>query len=451
MVQRMAGNIKKYRRICPAFVCFYALLCFVSACTAHRARQTERMVRRSSVFDAAFTGFVLMDAATGRIWCDNHGDKYFTPASNTKTLTLAAALANLGDTLPAFRYATAGDTLYVVPTGNPAFLHPDFAVWQRGFQFLKRHPAAHIVVCDPAPALVPYGPGWMWDDLSSESAPERSTLPVFGNMRLLRPATADSLCAAPHYWNRFLKKTSADSAQVLPEWQNNLIRYDRRARFPPDYEAWVPVHDTRMYNRLLLADTLGRPLSFMERVPDKLSWKTWRDVPSDTVYRKLMYQSDNFLAEQLLLMSAVAATGKWDAAAMIQKMKEGPFAALSQPVVWTDGSGLSRYNLLTPQSNAQILRQLWQAQPQQRLLSIFPAGGVSGTIASWYGNEITGQGPFVFAKTGTMTAVHCLSGYLITRKGRVLIFSFMHNNFRGSSKGYKEEMQRILRSIRDKW
>ena len=55
--------------------------------------------------------------------------------------------------------------------------------------------------------------------------------------------------------------------------------------------------------------------------------------------------------------------------------------------------------------------------------------------------------PYVFAKTGTLRHKHCLSGYLRTHSGRVLIFSFMHNNYTGSSARIKEEMQRVLEMV----
>jgi D-alanyl-D-alanine carboxypeptidase/D-alanyl-D-alanine-endopeptidase (penicillin-binding protein 4) len=53
----------------------------------------------------------------------------------------------------------------------------------------------------------------------------------------------------------------------------------------------------------------------------------------------------------------------------------------------------------------------------------------------------------VFAKTGSLRYVHSLSGYVKTKKGKVLIFSFMHNNFTGSSDPLKKEMQDILKRV----
>ena len=111
---------------------------------------------------------------------------------------------------------------------------------------------------------------------------------------------------------------------------------------------------------------------------------------------------------------------------------------------WADGSGLSRYNLLTPRSLVALLDKIQEELPRERLLSIFPAGGVSGTLRTDYRN---GDKPYVYAKTGTLRNNHCLSGYLLTRKGRFLIFSFMNNNFTTSTSAIRKEMEKVLRQV----
>ena len=100
---------------------------------------------------------------------------------------------------------------------------------------------------------------------------------------------------------------------------------------------------------------------------------------------------------------------------------------------------------MTPQSIATVLLRLWREQPQEALLSLFPAGGVDGTLSEWYAGK-DGK-PYVFAKTGSMGSVSCLSGYVRTRRGKMLVFSFMHNHFVGSSREWKEEMQRMLERL----
>ena len=133
--------------------------------------------------------------------------------------------------------------------------------------------------------------------------------------------------------------------------------------------------------------------------------------------------------------------------AAISFVQDSLLATLPTALKWADGSGLSRYNKTSPQNAVHLLHQLWKDHEQAYLWSFFPAGGERGTIRRWYANPDGGR-PYVYAKTGTLTGVHCLSGYILTDSRKTLIFSFMHNNFPTSSRIYKEEMKRILEYLK---
>lgn len=100
---------------------------------------------------------------------------------------------------------------------------------------------------------------------------------------------------------------------------------------------------------------------------------------------------------------------------------------------------------MSPLSIIRLLELIKNEVSEDRLFDILPTGGQSGTIKNWYG----GSTPYVFAKTGTLSAKHCLSGYLRTQTGRILIFSFMNNNYISGSTPIKQEMQKVLEWIRD--
>ena len=166
--------------------------------------------------------------------------------------------------------------------------------------------------------------------------------------------------------------------------------------------------------------------------------------PTLPLLQMLMQPSDNFVAEQLLLLCAQEQFGVLNTDKIIEYARDSLMQDLPDELKWVDGSGLSRYNLFTPRTQVRLLEKLYQEYPFDTLQMIFPAGGKRGTIQKWYGGK---EKPYVYAKTGTMTGVHCLSGYTTTKRGKRYIFSFMHNNYLGSSKPFKVEMQRILDDI----
>jgi D-alanyl-D-alanine carboxypeptidase/D-alanyl-D-alanine-endopeptidase (penicillin-binding protein 4) len=157
----------------------------------------------------------------------------------------------------------------------------------------------------------------------------------------------------------------------------------------------------------------------------------------------MMQDSDNFIAEQLLLMCANVLSDSLKPEIAIDYMKKNHLADLPDEPVWVDGSGLSRYNLFTPRSIVRLWEMISQEVPRERLFPLLATGGVNGTIRRWYQKEQ----PYIFGKTGSLSNNHCLSGFLVTRKGKVLIFSFMNSNFTASGNAIRRNMQSILENI----
>ncbi|MEQ1746056.1 MAG: D-alanyl-D-alanine carboxypeptidase [Saprospiraceae bacterium] len=404
----------------------------------------QKQIEQSPVFARSLTGFVLLDPETGNVLADVNGEKYFTPASNTKILTLATCLQALGDSVPALqtqRHILDAEenrsVLLVRGTGDPTFLHPKFQHWQPVFEWLKAQPDT-VQILPRRSEFGRFGPGWAWDDYQDDYQAERSALPVYGNTVRLAP----DLSVEPHFFkSNFLGPVFAK--RIKRREHENLWILPAEPMGQPQ-ERWLPF--TRVDLGQLLGDTLGRPVEELtgweyEHVPE--NWQTHYSTPLDTVLRRMMHQSDNFVAEQLLIVCAEQKFGVLEPDLIIRWMLDSVLTDLPQRPRWVDGSGLSRYNLATPRTLALVLQKLWASQPHERLFNLFPAGDRSGYVAP------NGK-PFVFAKTGGMSGVHCLSGYLVTERGKTLVFSFMHNNFVGSNKLWRTEMQRILEYIRKK-
>ena len=170
-----------------------------------------------------------------------------------------------------------------------------------------------------------------------------------------------------------------------------------------------------------------------------------KSVAYDSLYTKMLVESDNFIAEQLLLQVGNQVDSSYSVKKAIQYALNNYFQDIPQKPRWVDGSGLSRYNLFTPESLVYLLTKMYREIPREKLLSYFPVGGVSGTLENYYKMKK----PFIYAKSGTLSNNHNLSGYLIAKKGKVLIFSYMNNHYQGSSVIRKREMEVLFNELYD--
>ena len=129
---------------------------------------------------------------------------------------------------------------------------------------------------------------------------------------------------------------------------------------------------------------------------------------------------------------------------MIDWAMANDFAKMPHDPRWTDGSGLSRYNLFSPDDFVFILNRMKQEFGIQRIAGIFPTGG-TGTIKSYY-NDLSGK---IYAKTGTLSGVVTLSGFIQAASGKWLIFSVLVNNHRTSATTIRKGIEQFLSSARN--
>lgn len=404
-------------------------------------------LEKSVIFSKSFTGFALFDPEKREMLYEYNAGKYFTPASNTKILTFYTCLRMLGDSIPALQYSKQGELLIFWGTGDPSFLNPNLPQSTQVFNFLKNR-EEQLLFCPANFKDQRYGPGWMWDDSSYDYQAEKSPFPVYGNLVYFQRNNGSTVIETqPHFLEGKLQVNAASGATdyiTRAEFDNRFILNESFADGRA-FKIGVPFHYSPEFLVKVLEDTLHRPVGVLDfDLPPPPDAGTIYSQQADSLYRQMLQESDNFIAEQLLLLCSWQRSGKLNADATIEYSMKNFMTGLPDELQWVDGSGLSRYNLMTPRSIVEILHRIYQLVQRPRLLNIFPAGGVSGTIANSYRN---GGSPYVFAKTGTLRNNHCLSGYLITQKGKLLIFSFMHNNFTGGTASVKKEMERVLREV----
>ena len=237
------------------------------------------------------------------------------------------------------------------------------------------------------------------------------------------------------------------SPRMDREKNKNIFIYNNQEK-EKEFSQNVPITYSPALVAKLLSDTLQKEVKLLETAPAKYSLdKTLYSIPTDTIYKQMLVMSYNFIAEQILLMAANEISDSLRSRNAINFMKENYLQDLPDEPIWYDGSGLSVNNKFTPRSIVKLLEKIYQEVPQDKLLGMLPTGGVSGTIK----NDYKAEEPYVFAKTGTLRNVVAFSGYLKTKSGKILIFSFLHNNYVVPTSEIKKGMEKILVYVRDNY
>ncbi|WP_245583436.1 D-alanyl-D-alanine carboxypeptidase/D-alanyl-D-alanine-endopeptidase [Salinimicrobium terrae] len=407
--------------------------------------ETEEFLQKTNAFDTGFQGFVLYDPEKEEIIYDHNGDKYFTPASNTKLFTFYTGLKILGDSIPALKYTIHHDSLVFWGTGDPSFLHKEFEE-SNVLSFLQDR-QEHLFYAAPKYSEEHFGPGWSWDDYNWYYSAERGAFPMYGNTVNFKfdPGENQPGILPTHFKDSLIANSgyTGKSSTAYRDRSKNRFLYKHQIGNEEE-EQEVPFIYSENLVVELLRDTLNKEIEKIREVPDHFPpAKTIYSIPSDSLYKRMLQVSDNFIAEQLLMMSAQQISDSLKAENAIQFMKKNHLQDLPDEPIWVDGSGLSNYNKFTPRSVVKLLEKIQEEVPMDRLFELLPAGGESGTIKNWYKAEE----PYIFAKTGTLSNAHMLSGFLRTKEGKVLIFSFMNNNYTVPSSEIKRGMEKILRNI----
>lgn len=417
------------------------LVCLTSSCNTYKSTGLSEKYSARSNFTSAFTGVVIVHAKSGEMVFGVNENLHFTPASNTKLLTTYAVLSHMQDSLIGWKYLDANDTLYIYPQGDPTFLHPDFKE-QAFFDFLKGQNKPISLVLDPSERVNRFGSGWSWSTWLNTYSPERSKMPIYGNLVRVKLNGSEIAKVSPSYFS--FKSSEGLSGNVFlnrPEHSNVffLQKAERNSLVRP---FTLSNNDSLMYN--LLKDTLENSgflhaISLTHKSSDQQILKDFPTAPIDSVLQLMMHRSDNFIAEQLLLMVSKRKYGKFNETRIRKDILEKDLSAVVQNGRWADGSGLSKSNLFTPYDFVRLIEELDLRYGEKRIQSILPHGN-TGTLTGLY-KDYPNQ---IWAKTGTLLDHLGLSGILHSKKGEKYYFSILINNHRGSALSYRKDIEAFL-------
>ena len=432
--------------------CSILFLCCCSV--SHKiSKEANSILLKDTAIRQGHIGISIYEPATGKYWYNYNADKYFIPASNTKLFTLYAGMKYLGDSLPGMKIMEYENNICLLPTADPTLLHPDFKK-QPVFDFLSNSKKSLWAVRGNFRAKA-YGSGWAWDDYNDSYMNERSALPVFGNL-IVFSGTRNNISYFPKGITSPLDMIVTGSTDGSISYINKVDRDVYRNNFvihiygTEKKNILVPFITSADLSFKLLSDTLHKNILSPGAAPplnmDMPKTYLIHSQPSDSLFKPMMHNSDNFFAEQTLLMASNERLGYMSDTDMIDTLLKNDLKDIPQKPKWVDGSGLSRYNLFTPASFIYILEKLKTEFGLERLKTILPTGG-EGSLKNYFKKDISN----IFAKTGTLSNNCTLSGYLVTGKGKLLIFSILVNNYQTSATPVRMAMEHFLQEIRKKY
>nr|WP_276902354.1 D-alanyl-D-alanine carboxypeptidase [Pedobacter kyonggii] len=428
------------------FVAFALSICLLTSCSTNKviSKKVAKEFKNSQVIKQYQVGFALYNPSDKKMVFQKDADKYFTPASNTKLYTFFASLKMLPDLMPALKYIERNDSLIFWGTGDPAFLQ--FAVKDKSAYNFLLASNKKLFFSPGRYSGSFFGDGWSWDDYDYYYQPEITEMPIMDNMVTSTYATPNKINIEPKVFASCFeidstKKTG--SFQVSRDFLSNRFHYPA-VSVQPGYNQQNPYKTNARVTVEILSDTLHKPVGIINlKIPSYA--KTLSGAKRDSVLKHMMLPSDNFIAEHLLLVCSNQIGDTLSTTKAIDYITKNYLSFLPDKVKWADGSGLSRQNLFTPRDNVYLLDSIYRlVNNPEKLFDLLPAGGKSGTLKNAYPKT---DKPFVFGKTGSLGGVHNQSGYVLTKKGKTYIYSFMNNSFVKPTAEVRAEMVRIITYI----
>jgi D-alanyl-D-alanine carboxypeptidase/D-alanyl-D-alanine-endopeptidase (penicillin-binding protein 4) len=420
------------------------------------------------VFRRAHVGLAVQQAETGEILYQRAVDKRFTPGSTVKLVTAAVALEILG---PAYRWSTRvfvdgpvidgrlEGNVWLVGSGDPSLTRDELralvpALRQHGIREID----GDVVADDRAFEPKPWGRGWMWDDLHIGFAGGVSGLQLSPNLVIAQlvpgrtigePVRLSYLEPGPKLPILVDARTGRARSEVELEVVPLPGAAEKRiiGSLPLGRSlelSLAPPHPTLYalaYLGTVLADsgiTVGgrmRTVESRETIPP--ATKELAVIRSDSlglVLGAFLKPSDNQIGESILRTVGRESAGEGSADSGIESVDRilRVWGIPADAAEVADGSGLSRYNQITPAALNRLLLIQWHHPTSDVLIDALPIAGVDGTLR-WRMRGTVAEGN-ARAKTGALDAVRGLSGYVRDRDGRTIIFTLLVNGFeaRGS-------------------
>jgi len=449
----------------------------LSLASPHKIRRNiEKLVQS---FDPDVNiGITVRDLTKQRNIVEKNGDRYYVPASNLKLYTDAAAMlalgtdyqftTALGTSVPKITQQTLKGNVYIKFSGDPTLTTERLVELLKTLNTLNVTTiTGHVILDTKSFQNRPYGPGWMIED--SVFAFEVKHTP------LILDKNAFGLSIVPSGKDAQLASVELKDKDGHIKLVNKLVSKDDDEFCQVDFNmdknntltvaGCVSSNQGSMYKTLAVANPLVYFKNTLKTELKRLGIQLKGDVhegvapkkmrvlavdhsvPLKEIVRETLSTSDNLYANMVFLKLGALHYNKptnWRMSGKALKtILSDKLGVDLEGSLILDGAGLSRYNLVTPNQTVELLAGMYyQGKVGEDFLNVMPVVGRDGTLL-WRMRENKKIARRVRAKTGSLSGVSTLSGYVKGRNGHVYAFSIFINGISGKHGKYHRLQDKI--------
>lgn len=466
----------------------------------------QALIDESPVISRSNWGIKAVSLTSGETLASINSERYFIPASNTKLYSTALALLRLG---PEYRFLTSvtstvepqngvlrGD-LRLTGSGDPTMswrtypyekgpntLDPLKAIEALADEIARKgvkRIEGDVIGDDTRWPAAPYPDGWAIDDAIWEYGAPVSALTINDNaiQVTIKPSEEDGLPARisvnpalEYYWidNRVRTEPGERKIEVLRAPGSRQIRLTGRiSPKSTGRSETIAIDDPAEFAAYALYDALsrrgitiqGRPVA-QHRVSEQpyvsrplaFEYAHRESPPLVEVLQVVNKVSQNLHAEIMLREVGFQASLEGTAEAGIKELKRllEELGVTDTDYHFRDGSGLSRLTLTTPSTTIRLLTHMYQSPLREQWISLMPIGAEDGTLENRFQGggrprKALADGTRVKAKTGSISHVNALSGYIDSKTHGPVAFSIMVNNSNGPASEIRAAIDKICIEI----
>lgn len=449
--------MNKLAKLLTVFVAVFSLLSVQSVF----AKDFESIIKKSGLDETATVSVSVKNAKNGKVLYEYNQNKYLHPASSLKLFTMAAAYEQLGSD---FQYRTQlfkdkNNNIYLKLSGDPTLTTGDLTELFKELQAKYKFQVKDVVIDPTVIDNTQWGTGWMWDDDTSKFLPKYSPFTINGNVI--------NISVKPSKNNAMPEVKNKSNYQITLV---NMLKNGDKNNIQVVRQPWVQSDMTYLKGSIKTPVTIQLPVNQLERnfiinlqaalksakVTPKGSIKVAPmqghtelilehvSKPLDTIISKVLKDSNNLYAEMIFKTSGAKFTDAQGTTASGIDFFNNYYKDLkttTSPVI-VDGSGASRNDLVTADWMTEALNKIYSGSDFESFEPLM-AKPVEGTLS----DRLLSISQYVRAKTGTISGISALTGYVDSKSGTKYSFAILIQNYPGSSIDAKKLEDSIVNEI----